>query len=203
MSTIIPAMTGRWNNRYLLMRHGHSLANQQGVIISSPARGLTDYGLSRQGRQQLESLLATWQWAAPDRILHSDFRRTRETAERIAHHFGLGLEAEPRLRERHFGELEGEKDDRYADVWRHDAQDAHHRHAGVEALATVAARMGEVVADLERDYAGKTILLVSHGDPLQILLTALEGRELCRHRERVSLTPASITPLSPAEWDGD
>lgn len=203
MSTIIPAVTGRWNNRYLLMRHGHSLANQQGVIISSPARGLADYGLSRQGRQQLEGLLATWQWAAPDRILHSDFRRTRETAERIAHHFGLALEAEPRLRERHFGEFEGEKDDRYADVWRHDAQDPHHRHAGVEALASVAARMGEVVADLERRYAGETILLVSHGDPLQILLAAVEGGEPSRHRERVSLTPASITPLPPAGRAGD
>lgn len=203
MSTIIPGVTGRLSNRYLLMRHGHSLANQQGVIISSPAQGLAGYGLSHQGRQQLESLLATWQWATPDRILHSDFRRTRETAERIAHHFGLGLEAEPRLRERHFGELEGEKDDRYADVWRHDAQDPHHRHAGVEVLASVAARMGEVVAELERDCAGKTILLVSHGDPLQILLATVEGGEPSRHRERVSLTPASITPLPPAGRAGD
>ncbi|MDW7749066.1 histidine phosphatase family protein, partial [Halomonas sp.] len=48
---------------------------------------------------------------------------------------------------------------------------------------------------LEQRHAGETILLVSHGDPLQILLTALEGRELSRHRERPALTPASITVL--------
>ena len=41
-----------WRNRYLLMRHGHSQANAQGTIISSPERGLLAYGLSPQGEQQ-------------------------------------------------------------------------------------------------------------------------------------------------------
>lgn len=198
MSNTFPAVTGQWRNRYLLMRHGHSLANQQGVIISSPQRGLIDYGLSPQGQQQLDDLLLDWRWVTPDRILHSDFRRTRETASRIARHFGLALEAEPRLRERHFGEFEGELDDRYAEIWARDARDPEQRHARVESVVAVAARMQAVIADMERRHAGETILLVSHGDPLQILLTALEGRELSRHREREPLTPASITPLSSA-----
>ena len=198
MSTTFPAVKGAWQNRYLLMRHGHSLANQQGVIISSPERGLADYGLSRQGQQQLDRLLSVWHWAVPDRILHSDFRRTSETAKRIAGHFGLALDADPRLRERHFGSLEGEQDDRYAEVWASDARDPGHHHAGVESVVEVAARMRAVIAELERRHNGESILLVSHGDPLQILLTALEGRELSRHRERETLSPASITPLPSA-----
>lgn len=198
MSTTFPAVKGAWQNRYLLMRHGHSLANQQGVIISSPERGLADYGLSRQGQQQLDRLLSVWHWAVPDRILHSDFRRTSETAKRIAGHFGLALDADPRLRERHFGSLEGEQDDRYAEVWASDARDPGHHQAGVESVVEVAARMRAVIAELERRHNGESILLVSHGDPLQILLTALEGRELSRHREREPLSPASITPLPSA-----
>ncbi|MCL7939324.1 histidine phosphatase family protein [Halomonas sp. ATCH28] len=195
MSNTFPAASGHWHNRYLLMRHGHSLANQQGRIISSPERGLTGYGLSSRGREQLDGLLVDWRWATPGRILHSDFRRTTETAERIAHHFGLRLEAEERLRERHFGSLEGEADERYAEVWARDAHDPAHRHAGVEAVAEVAARMSGLIAELEQRHAGETILLVSHGDPLQILLAALEGRELTRHRERPPLAPASVTVL--------
>ena len=195
MSNTFPPASDQWRNRYLLMRHGHSQANQQGLIISSTERGLAGYGLSSLGHQQLEGLLTDWRWAAPARILHSDFRRTTETAERIAQHFGLRLEPETRLRERHFGAFEGEGDDRYAEVWARDALDPAHRHAGVEAVVDVAARTTALIAELEQRFVGETLLLVSHGDPLQILLTALEGRELSRHRERVALAPASITVL--------
>ncbi|MDI5921742.1 histidine phosphatase family protein [Halomonas sp. LR5S13] len=195
MSNTFPAASGHWHNRYLLMRHGHSLANQQGLIISTPEHGLAGFGLSSRGREQLDGLLSDWCWAIPARILHSDFRRTTETAARIAQHFGLRCEADTRLRERHFGAFEGEGDHRYAEVWARDARDPAHRHAGVEAVAEVAARMTELIADLEQHHAGETILLVSHGDPLQILLTALEGRELSQHRERDPLAPASVTVL--------
>jgi len=37
------------------------------------------------------------------------------------------------------------------------------------------------------------VLVVSHGDPLQILLTALAGKPLTKHREQPALLPASIT----------
>ncbi|MGM0536808.1 MAG: histidine phosphatase family protein [Pseudomonadota bacterium] len=195
MSNTFPSAPGQWHNRYLLMRHGHSQANQQGLIISSPERGLAGYGLSSLGREQLDGLLTDWRWATPARILHSDFLRTTETAECIAQHFGLRLEAEARLRERHFGGFEGEGDNRYAEVWQRDALDPAHRYAGVESVVEVAARMRGVIDLLERRHAGDTLLLVSHGDPLQILLTAVEGRELGRHRQRAALAPASITVL--------
>ena len=195
MTHLFPAASGRRHNRYLLIRHGHSQANQQGVIISSPEQGVAGYGLSCRGREQLDALLADWRWAIPQRILHSDFRRTTETAERIARHFGLPLVAETRLRERYFGEFEGRTDDHYAQVWTRDAADPTHRHAGVESVVEVAARMTAVIDELEERLAGETVLLVSHGDPLQILLAAIEGRELSRHRESPSLTPASITVL--------
>ncbi|QFU01425.1 Phosphoserine phosphatase 1 [Halomonas sp. THAF5a] len=195
MSNTFPSAEGARHNRYLLMRHGHSQANQEGRIISSPSLGLTGFGLSPRGRAQLDTLLADWRWARPQRILHSDFLRTAETAGRVAEHFGLSLAAEPRLRERHFGALEGQSDARYAEVWALDAQDSTHRQGGVEAVAEVAARMRAVIDALEARHEGETILLVSHGDPLQILLTALEGRALSLHREREPLAPASITAL--------
>ncbi|MFP4137785.1 MAG: histidine phosphatase family protein [Halomonas sp.] len=184
-----------WKNRYLLMRHGHSEANAQGRIIGSPALGVAGFGLSPRGRDQLAALLVNWRWEVPDRVLHSDFRRTTETARAVAEHFGRPARAEPRLRERLFGDLEGEGDARYAEVWARDAREPAHRHAGVESVVEVAARMTAVIEALERAHAGETLLLVSHGDPLQILLAALEGRGLGRHREREPLAPASITPL--------
>ena len=46
---------------------------------------------------------------------------------------------------------------------------------------------------LEQRFEGETVLVVSHGDPLQILLTALAGKPLTKHREQPALLPASIT----------
>ncbi|MBD3895369.1 histidine phosphatase family protein [Halomonas sp. ML-15] len=177
------------------MRHGHSQANQQGLIISHPDNGLNGFGLSPLGQSQLEQKVAEWDWPAPTLIVHSDFLRTSETAAWVAGHFGLDMRPEVRLRERHFGSLERQADSHYPAVWALDAQDPTHNDYGVESVASVAERLQAVIMELEESHRDATILLVSHGDPLQILLTALAGQPLGAHRDRPALTPASITPL--------
>lgn len=184
-----------WRNRYLLMRHGHSQANQAGIIISSPEQGLNGYGLSPNGEQQLAEVVSEWAWPVPTRIVYSDFLRTTQTAARVATHFGLPLIAEQGLRERFFGAFDTQPDTCYAKVWAQDALSAEHRWQGVEAVSQVAARMCTVIDGWEARAQDETILLVSHGDPLQILLTALAQLPLTQHRDQLALAPASITLL--------
>ncbi len=193
MSNTLQPLSDHWRNRYLFMRHGHSLANQQRVIVSSPGRGVENFGLSEHGEQQLAQLVADWQWPVPTRVVHSDFLRTTQTAAHVAARFELVPSVDTRLRERNFGELEGLGDELYPSVWALDAEDAEHQHHGVEALSRVASRMQAVIGDWEQQVSGEVILLVSHGDPLQILLTALAGKPLTSHREQTPLAPASIT----------
>ncbi|MFO8044368.1 MAG: histidine phosphatase family protein [Halomonas sp.] len=195
MANTPPTLRLPRRNRYLLMRHGHSEANAAGRIISRPERGLSGFGLSPRGHAQLKALLADWPWPPPDRLVHSDFRRTTETAGWIARHFGLPLSADVGLRERNFGELEGLSDCHYPDVWTLDVDDPEHQVFGVESVTSVADRMLAVIAALEAEAHSETILLVSHGDPLQILLTAVEERPLSTHRNREPLLPAGIVPL--------
>lgn len=195
MSNTLQPLSDHWRNRYLLMRHGHSQANQQGVIVSSPEQGIENFGLSEYGEQQLVQLVANWQWPVPTRVVHSDFLRTRQTAAHVAARFGLLPSVDTRLRERNFGELEGQGDDRYPNVWALDAEDADHQHQGVEAVSVVAQRMQAVIADWEQQESDETILLVSHGDPLQILLTALANKPLSQHRKQSALLPASVTQV--------
>ena len=40
----------RLNNRYFAMRHGHSVGNQRGTIVSHPENGCGGFGLSELGR---------------------------------------------------------------------------------------------------------------------------------------------------------
>lgn len=195
MPTTSLCAPSHWRNRYLLMRHGHSQANQDALIISSPERGVEAFGLSTIGEHQLLSAVNGWVWPVPTQVVHSDFLRTTQTAARVAKAFQLTMTPDKRLRERFFGELEGGSDERYPDVWALDAQKADHTAHQVEAVSAVAARMRKVIDEWEQQREGETILVVSHGDPLQILLTALQDRPLTQHREQPALLPASITQV--------
>ena len=64
-----------WSNRYLVMRHGHSEANGQGIIVSTPEIGCSRYGLTGRGREQVAATLEGWSLPKPDRIFSSDFLR--------------------------------------------------------------------------------------------------------------------------------
>lgn len=186
----------RLRNRYLLVRHGHSQANACHRIVSDPANGLTTAGLSPLGITQLDELIEGWHWPLPLRIVHSDFLRTTQTAQILAHHFALPTRTDPRLRERHFGELEGEPDHHYESVWAYDRHTPSHCEFGVESLEHVASRMMAVIEALEIEHHGEVLMLVSHGDPLHILLTHMERRPLTEHRQRPALEPSSITLLT-------
>ncbi len=186
-------------NRYFAMRHGHSRANELGIIVSDPRRGLDEYGLSERGRAQVDARLGgDHGLGAGTLILSSDFRRARETAEIVHARLACrdAIAFEPRLRERFFGEFELDGDEAYAEIWRADAADADNTGAGVESPNAVMARVTAVIADCETRYAPREILLVSHGDALQILLTAFARRDAASHREIRHLDTAEIRPLT-------
>jgi len=188
----------RLHNSYYVMRHGRSLANERGLIVSHPDNGCDGYGLADAGREQVrQSLRARNDLGADLRIVSSDFLRARESAEIAASMLGCTLppSLEPRLRERDFGEYELGSDDAYENVWQEDCRDAQSRLRGVESVNQVMARVTRVVCDLEQALRDTAILLVSHGDALQILQTAFAGRDASAHRELEHLHTAEIRQL--------
>ncbi|KAG0253528.1 hypothetical protein BG011_006319 [Mortierella polycephala] len=114
------------------------------------------------------------------------------------------------LRERFFGDFEMRtpSDDLYAKVWREDALNPFHEKFQVESVAMVTKRMTDVIRfietmDKERgckaedssrttDQQNSWVIIVSHGDSLQILQTAMRGWSGDRHRQ--------LEHLNTAEW---
>ena len=189
------------NNRYYVMRHGHSLANQQGIIVSDPANGCSGFGLSERGKTQVrDSLQQDKLLDANTIIVSSDFRRAYESAG-IAHELlncRSPLESDVRLRERNFGELELGPDSAYDEVWQRDELDPDGGFRAVEGVNQVMARVTALIADCEQRYAQRSLLLVSHGDALQILQTAFARRDASAHRQLVHLQTAEIRHLLPS-----
>ena len=186
-------------NAYYAFRHGESLANVAGVIVSDPAIGIMQYGLSAEGRRQVQRSASELDFveAAP-LIVSSDFKRTAETAELIRD----VLAAEPvqfdiRLRERFFGSWDGESHENYSKAWDKDAHDPDHVFNGVESTNSVRERMWAVVESLETQLKDRTIILVSHGDPLMVLQAAFAGMDVRKHRSLPRFSTASWRLLNP------
>ena len=112
----------RLANRYRVMRHGQSKANEAGVIVAaieSDRRG--DYGLSEAGLRQARAAADACGLPADTVICSSDFARARQTAEIVRARIDAAeVTVAEALRERSFGDLEGDTVASYAKVWEAD-----------------------------------------------------------------------------------
>ncbi|KAF8935085.1 hypothetical protein BGZ47_010074 [Haplosporangium gracile] len=218
--------------KFVLFRHGNSLANQESRIVSSLENGTrtdggpegTGFGLSSKGRLEVVETARSLanhiitsstqsQKRARIRILTSPFQRTLNTASIIETQLRtsftasstsqITLEADliitQDLRERFFGEFEMQtpSDDLYNRVWTADGQNPFHELFGVESVVDVMKRVTAVIRSQEErqeeEEEGEEVwvVLVSHGDSLQILQTAMKGWSGDRHRQLEHLETAN------------
>jgi broad specificity phosphatase PhoE len=193
---------------YFVLRHGISTANERGLVVSRPEHGIADYGLSERGVEQCRIEFASlaarikngeYSELRRARVLSSDFRRARETAELFCEILGLSApELDGRLRERNFGEIELQSHDRYAEIWSVDASDADARTHRSESANEVRVRILSLCADLEARSSDNAIVLVSHGDTLQILQTVFAALPAGAHRSLPHLKNAELRRLASA-----
>ena len=172
-------------NDYFGLRHGESHANRLGLIVSDPTVALSDFGLTDRGRQQVEHAIRTCSFLSPEvLILCSDFKRATETATIVTRLLGCAPPVpDRRLRERRFGAWEQTSVANYGRVWSRDAVDPRHEANGCESAQAVRDRLLALIESVESEYHHRPVLLVSHGDPLQLLATAFAGRAASEHRQ--------------------
>jgi len=188
------------NNRYFVMRHGESKANAKRIIISHPENGVKeDFALTELGQKQAEASAKESKLGEQTVIYCSDFSRARETAEIVQKVLNASpIHVTHKLRERYFGDWESSDSANYHKVWDHDLSSASHTNDNVEAINSVLDRATGLIVELEGKYNDKDILLVSHGDTLQILQTSFQGSEPNKHRSLNHLDVAEIRRLELA-----
>jgi broad specificity phosphatase PhoE len=183
-------------NRYYLMRHGESQANKANLIVSEPEVGCKLYGLTPVGRQQAKESAEKSGLGSDTVIISSDFLRAKETAKVVRETLGCRkLLFEEGLRERYFGELEGDSGQRYRELWARDNVDPVHTSFGAESPKQLAARLRKTMERLEEQFKDSTLLLVSHGDTLRFLQLTMAERPLTEHLEIAVFEKAEIRAL--------
>ncbi|CAN6234364.1 unnamed protein product [Urochloa humidicola] len=177
-------------NKYWILRHGRSVPNERGLIVSSLENGRKpEYGLALQGFEQARAAGELLRKELEEigvpvdsvKIRYSPFSRTTETARVVAGVLGIrfvgpSCEAVTGLRERYFGpSYELLSHDKYAEVWAVDEAHPYMAPEGGDSVADVAHRLSDVLSFTEAEFHSSAILIVSHGDPLQVFQAVLSG----------------------------
>jgi isoleucyl-tRNA synthetase len=162
-----------------VMRHGESTKNIAHIID----QGQTESPLTERGRAQVvEAAAALKRQLVRSKvklaaIVASPIQRTQETAELMARELGIKrVIFEERLREIHLGpSLASCHDSAYHEQYPTYESKFSQRPPGGESLADLKKRMWDVLQDLNRQYAGKHVLVVSHEYPIWMLNDAANG----------------------------
>ncbi len=188
----------RSTNNIIMIRHGESESNLK-AMISGIAGGPLDK-LSKEGKKQVQGAVPEIHELMEsahadngekiDLIIASPFTRTQETAKILAS--GVGLEetdiiTDDRICEIKFGDLEGKSRQEYLDYVGVDTpyEDlTKELPGGGESIMQVKHRMMDFLSDIDAQYEGKNIVVVTHFTPYW---TSFAGSHGYTHDETIQL----------------
>jgi probable phosphoglycerate mutase len=184
-----------------LTRHGETDWNQVKRI-----QGSTDIALNAHGLEQARKLAQRLAAETVDVLVSSDLLRARQTAAAIADKTGRHIDLDPRLRERNYGVLEGLTAEEIRvrhpiafEHWR--ARTPDFVFPNGESLRQFYERVQTALTDIARRYAGRRVVIVTHGGVLDCAYRLATGTPLDAPRIEALLN-ASLSRLRFDEKTG-
>lgn len=156
-----------------LIRHGQTQANVSGVFCGS-----SDIALTAEGERQAQHVGRQLASVPLDALIHTDMRRSRDTAAIIAHGRELMMETQPLLQEmafgdwemRHHKELEASQAEGYR-AWCQDWQKADVPQG--ESFTDFTLRIRQALQQLHLRPQVSRLAIVAHQGSLSLLLAMM------------------------------
>lgn len=182
---------------FVLLRHGETALTPQKRFSGS---GGSDPSLSDVGREQAERAAAAFAARGTiQAVVSSPLKRCQETAQAVAARLGLDVRIEDGLRETDFGAWEGldfgevrERQPEELNAWLASPKAA---PPDGESFAAVARRVSAARERLVAEYAGRTVLLVTHVTPIKTLVRLALGAPP-ESLFRMELSAASVSAVA-------
>lgn len=160
-------------NRYIFVRHGEATINPKKVLNTLRTR-LQVSPLTELGRRQSEQAATDLAKLKPDMIFSSQFQRSRETAEIIAKKIGQTVVLDERINEYLIGpEYEDRSISEFHEKFGDRIRRLDNAPLGGETWLDIRARMFAFLHELDVKHEGKTIVVVTHADPIYVTQWAL------------------------------
>ena len=158
---------------FYLVRHGNTEWNVKRLL-----QGHSDSPLTNEGLEQAKNLAIEFRNIKFDRIFSSDLLRAKRTAEIIVLEHKIAVEATQLLRERSYGNLEGqpaaefEKVDAILDKLT-DEERYTYKYKELETDEEIVTRFITFMREIAISNPNKNILIVTHGGSMRALLKRL------------------------------
>lgn len=185
---------------FWLIRHGETEWNANRRL-----QGWLDIPLSETGYQQARRLASHFQsLEAPQfhAVLSSDLSRAAETARIATAHLGLPLITSPQLRERNYGVYQGMDWAALSEGLAREGVNLRDPDQAIEQGETFtefALRVSSTFEGYARQYAGRNVLVFSHGGVVDIAWRKAGGHALTVKREGTILN----TSINVFDIDAD
>ncbi len=182
-------------NKYFILRHGHSCRQMKQIIVCWPEK--IKCLLTKKGETQIKKAAIELAKKKIDIIYCSDLLRTKQTAEIVAKKLGISIKTDPRLREINLGIYNGlPSSEFFKDFPRGRIELFHKRPPKGETWTDCKERVFNFMKEIDKKHKNKTVLIVSHGDPLWLLEGMMKGLstgELLEEKNKQAY-------VKPGEW---
>ncbi len=155
------------NNKYYILRHGEAVSNVKGICSSWPET--FENPLTEAGVAKVKESAETLKTKSIDLVFSSDLLRARQTAEIAIAVCGAPVQFDERLREINFGSMNGQSKEKWDGGFLDEQLHLENRAFGGESYKEVLVRVTKFLQDIDSQYQGKNILIVSHQCPLWLL----------------------------------
>ncbi|MFA5652318.1 MAG: histidine phosphatase family protein [Candidatus Paceibacterota bacterium] len=190
-------------NRYFFLRHGQNnhQAEHQGIIYHWPD-GNPPYYLTEQGKEEAKKAGETLKQDKIDCLFCSDILRCRETAKIVSEIIKYDKEKivyDVRLRDLNWGAFAGKTKEEYWNFYNNDHMNAFEKVVPEgESWNQCRERMVKILNEIEEEFQDKTILIISHGDPLWLLeghIKEIDDQTLLEKRKEIMLQPGEFKEI--------
>lgn len=164
------------NNKYIFLRHGQTIhqTKKRNIIYGWPDDN-PPCGLTKFGEKQIKKAAKKLKNEKIDLIFSSDAKRTKQTAAIVAKKMGLKINYDKRLRDINWGIYQGKSKFDALAYYKNIQSRFKKAPPKGESWNDCLKRITSFFKEIESKYSGKTILIVSHGDPLWLLEGLLKG----------------------------
>lgn len=182
-----------------LMRHGEADHNVSGLTGPATSEHDINNHLTERGRFQVAQSAKKLKKLGIDIVVASPLARAQETAAIVAAELHVPVETHDRIYDYDVGDWHDksvEETDRLLPFERRFEEPM----PGGESLRDVRLRMMNSLQEILKKNSRKTILLVSHGDPLWVLNAALEGVEEKAYQTRWYPKTGEVKKIMLHNW---
>ncbi|MBQ3257614.1 MAG: histidine phosphatase family protein [Oscillospiraceae bacterium] len=180
--------------KLLIIRHGQSEANLQGVFVGHTNSPLSDLG-RRQAEATADYIVSTYR---VDAVYASDLERAFYTGKAVADRLGLPVTPVRGMREIFAGDWETVKFDTLSteygepyQLWLRDIGLAHPTNG--ESTARLQQRIGDTLRTIAEENEGKTVVVATHATPIRTFMHLCTKLPLSEMKNIPWVSNASVT----------